>query len=271
MNIRNNNNHFQKTILKKNIDIAYNSSCSLISICCDDSEFVIDCIKSCEIEILNVNFKNIEFTDENFKKNITNPGFKGVIFIEHSKSFSFYDYKKIQTHIEKNRKTKIKLIIVFKEKETDEIMLNNIIKNDAICFYSRPKENLNERHFINLITTNNGLEKIKKIHSALFLSLNYISKNIYSNITLNQTAKAAFVSSSHLSYLFRTKLNTNFKNVTFIMKTLKAKEILHENPNYNLTDIAINLGFYDLSHFGKVFKKYEGVSIGKYKESVIKE
>ncbi|HBN6205824.1 TPA: helix-turn-helix transcriptional regulator [Vibrio parahaemolyticus] len=276
MNTKNEKYSFHKEILKKNIHMAYRTNCNLISVCCGDSDFVTDCIKSCGIKIyyLGSNAETAEFSEDQLlmhKEDTDNNGRKKAIFIEHSKRNYDLFYNFAQNFIEKIQNPLLKVITVFKEKEIDEDLLNTFFDDHHYVIYSNQREKLENDNFTDLLTTRSGMERIKIIHPALFLAISYIIENIYEDITLEKVSKASYVSSSHLSYLFRTKLNTKFKSILFTLKVIEAREIIRSTPNKNFTEIALDLGFYDLSHFGKVFKKYEGMSIGEFRKNVIDE
>lgn len=75
----------------------------------------------------------------------------------------------------------------------------------------------------------------------------------------------------------RTKLFVKMKGITgqtphdFIInvKLKFAAKMLHENPEYNISDIAFNLGFSSLNYFGKSFKDFFGVSPSAYRKTVL--
>ena len=47
-------------------------------------------------------------------------------------------------------------------------------------------------------------------------------------------------------------------------KVDKAKEIMAENENCSIADIAISLGFSNIYYFSKVFRKVEGIPPTEY-------
>lgn len=73
----------------------------------------------------------------------------------------------------------------------------------------------------------------------------------------------------------RTKLFLKMKGITgqtpheFIqnVKLKLAAKMLRENPEYNISDIAFNLGFSSLNYFGKSFKDFFGVSPSSYRKN----
>jgi signal transduction histidine kinase/DNA-binding response OmpR family regulator len=73
----------------------------------------------------------------------------------------------------------------------------------------------------------------------------------------------------------RTKLFIKMKGITgqtphdFIVnvKLKLAAKMLNENPECNISDIAFNLGFSSLNHFGKSFKDFFGTSPSAYRKN----
>lgn len=97
--------------------------------------------------------------------------------------------------------------------------------------------------------------------------LAYINENISEPqlLKVEQIAKTFLISPTYLSEFFRKKVNMSLRE--YIIKTkLKLVEIRLLNSNYNLTEIANELSFTDVSHLSKIFKKYSGMSIREFKE-----
>ena len=104
------------------------------------------------------------------------------------------------------------------------------------------------------IASDNFSENYTK-HPTINRALLYVAKNFTRGFDLSMLARNACVSPSHLSYLFRSELNTNFKQMLNLCRIEKSMILLKENPRMQITEISSNLGFCDLSHFEKTFKK----------------
>ncbi len=97
--------------------------------------------------------------------------------------------------------------------------------------------------------------------------LAYINENINEPhlLKVEQLAKTFLISPTYLSEFFRKKVKMSLRE--YIIKTkLKLVEIRLLNSNYNLTEIAHELSFTDVSHLSKTFKKYTGMSIREFKK-----
>ncbi len=111
--------------------------------------------------------------------------------------------------------------------------------------------------------TSNNAEKDDRITKLLA----YINENINEPhlLKVEQLAKTMLISPTYLSEFFRKKVKISLRE--YILKTkLKLVEIRLLNSNYNLSEIANELGFTDVSHLSKTFKKYTGMSIREFKK-----
>ncbi len=115
---------------------------------------------------------------------------------------------------------------------------------------------------------NKELSLYSGIHNGLFKALQYIAHHYEKEITLSELATNVFVSASHLSYLFKHHLNKSFKQVLSELRIERAKNIISEAPYSRITDIFQEVGFGDLSHFEKIFKRHTGLTPREYKKKV---
>ncbi len=92
-------------------------------------------------------------------------------------------------------------------------------------------------------------------HPGLERALRHIAAKYEEPFSLPELARAACVSPSHLSFLFRSELETNFKALLALVRIERAKALLLANEELRITDISLEVGFGDLSHFEKMFKR----------------
>lgn len=92
----------------------------------------------------------------------------------------------------------------------------------------------------------------------------YMKKNYYHKITLKEVADNTYVSQWHLSKLLNRHTGQNFSELLNTIRVDAAKELL-KNPALRIGDVAEEVGFLDLAHFSRVFKKIAGVSANEYR------
>lgn len=95
--------------------------------------------------------------------------------------------------------------------------------------------------------------------------LNYIDDHYCEDIKLSQIARELCVSPSYLSREF--KRSTGFSLVEFIAsKRIRRARDLLQRTNLQVTEIATEVGYNNVTHFHWTFKKMVGVSPGQYRK-----
>ena len=102
-----------------------------------------------------------------------------------------------------------------------------------------------------------------KLHTKVHA---YLEQN-YSNINLNVAMVADHFNKSrfYLSSQFKEQTGENLKDVISGYRIQKAKGLL-QNSELSIVQISERVGFVDSNTFIRVFKKFEGITPGKYRE-----
>lgn len=99
-------------------------------------------------------------------------------------------------------------------------------------------------------------------------ALTYIEENYTQKLTLCEVAEKTYVSQWHLSKLLNRHTGQSFSDILNHVRIEHAKELL-KDPSLRIGDISERVGFLDLAHFSRVFKKQEGVSANEYRNQVL--
>lgn len=99
-------------------------------------------------------------------------------------------------------------------------------------------------------------------------AMNYMEENYTQKLTLSEVADKTYVSQWHLSKLLNRHTGQSFSDILNHIRIEHAKELL-KNPALRIGDISEQVGFLDLAHFSRVFKKQEGVSANEYRNQVL--
>lgn len=99
-------------------------------------------------------------------------------------------------------------------------------------------------------------------------ALHYIEENYTQKLTLCEVAEKTYVSQWHLSKLLNRHTGQSFSDILNHVRIEHAKELL-KDPSLRIGDISEQVGFLDLAHFSRVFKKQEGVSANEYRNKVL--
>ena len=86
----------------------------------------------------------------------------------------------------------------------------------------------------------------------------YIQKNIYQKLTLNDVAEAINISPNYLSSIFKKNNTHGFNDYVTIMKVRKARELLSKKT-LKVYEVSDMLGFNSPYYFSTVYKKITGV------------
>ena len=97
-------------------------------------------------------------------------------------------------------------------------------------------------------------------------ALKYMEENYKKKITLADVAEKTYVSQWHLSKLINGHTGKSFSELLNHIRIEEAKKLLRD-PSLRIGDISEEVGFMDVAHFSKVFKKLEGISANEYRNS----
>ena len=114
-----------------------------------------------------------------------------------------------------------------------------------ICKYTKVKESSDNESI--------------KIKIEKFLEENYMV-----DISLDNLADYLGHSFKYTSVLFKKVMGDNFKNYLNIYRLEKAKEFMEYNKDLKIKELAELVGYNSSNTFIRIFRKYEGVSPGKY-------
>jgi len=86
-------------------------------------------------------------------------------------------------------------------------------------------------------------------------------------LTVADVAEHLFVSTSHLSRLFREELDCTINDYLTRVRVEQAVEMM-KKPEFSVAQVSKAVGFQNQSYFSKVFRKYIGVTPLIYKNSL---
>ncbi len=108
-------------------------------------------------------------------------------------------------------------------------------------------------------------------HEFVTKIADYIAEHITENLSLSIVASAFGISTWYLSHIFKDVLNVNFSSYVNEKKFESAKDMLANNPELSVTDIAQKIGYYNMSYFIHQFKKKYGMTPLQYRKANIKQ
>ena len=118
-----------------------------------------------------------------------------------------------------------------------------------------------EIHFLELVQKNAGRESQNR---HVFRCKQMIHDRLHQKISGQELADELGLSRSYLSHLFVEQEGLNLSSYILRAK-VRASEYLLMMPELSLEQIAATLGFSSQSHFGQVFKRFNGITPGTYR------
>lgn len=111
---------------------------------------------------------------------------------------------------------------------------------------------LTYRAFVNFFELGTGnYDKITSVHQ-------YIEKNFYQKISLDELAQKFEISVSSLSHKFKDKYGSSIFECIMDIRLTYARNMVIFNPDFQIKDVALRCGFDDFSYFSKAYKKKFG-------------
>lgn len=90
--------------------------------------------------------------------------------------------------------------------------------------------------------------------------INYLNENYNQKISLEQIAHNMYLSPVYISKIFKEETGESPINYLIKIRLEKASDILLKSDNRSIKSIANQVGYEDVYHFSKLFKKYYGIS-----------
>lgn len=101
--------------------------------------------------------------------------------------------------------------------------------------------------------------------------INYLNENYEQKISLEQIARNMYLSPVYISKIFKEETGESPINYLIKIRLEKARDILLSGHGSSIKGIANRVGYEDVYHFSKLFKKYYGISPLYYKKRAIQQ
>nr|WP_220185934.1 response regulator [Paenactinomyces guangxiensis] len=98
-------------------------------------------------------------------------------------------------------------------------------------------------------------------------AIQYINDHIDSQITLKEVADMVYLNASYFSVLFKEQTGLTFSEY-LTRKRLELAKSLLLSTSLSIQEISRKVGYQTAKYFIKIFKDYEGVTPGNYRNSV---
>lgn len=93
----------------------------------------------------------------------------------------------------------------------------------------------------------------------------YLDEHYAEKISLDQIAENMYLSPFYISKIFKSEIGESPIHYLIRIRLEKARELLEKKPELSISDVAERVGYEDVYHFSKLFKKTYGVSPSRIK------
>jgi YesN/AraC family two-component response regulator len=116
-------------------------------------------------------------------------------------------------------------------------------------------------------TTVEQRDEIHSVRPNICRALAFMREHFAEDITLDDVARAAALSKFHFCRLFHHETGVLFHEFLHQIRVTRAKELLADR-HWTVSEVAYTVGFNDLSHFDRTFRRIVGRSPTEYRTSL---
>ncbi len=98
----------------------------------------------------------------------------------------------------------------------------------------------------------------------------YIAVHYRENIGRNEVAEEVGLAPNYLGMLFRKETGQTIREYINFCRVEEAKRLM-ERTNHNITEMALQVGFDNITYFSTIFKKYTGLTPVEYRKNLQKK
>ncbi|MGM3173353.1 AraC family transcriptional regulator [Dickeya lacustris] len=152
-----------------------------------------------------------------------------------------------------------RLLMLSDEAEIDMRQAGRILPHIMTAATGEGAKRLINRPLCDAILQRNH-QVLHQFHPSVIKALMYLGEHFQREVTLIELADNAHISPSHLSYLLKNSLRLSFKQILNQVRIFYACQRLECHPMSRITNLYLDCGYGDLSHFEKMFKRYTGLT-----------
>lgn len=96
--------------------------------------------------------------------------------------------------------------------------------------------------------------------------IHYIENAFNEDVTLNDMERELHLSKQYMSRIFRESTGITIFDYLYRRRIEQAKQLFYMHRAYSVTDIGLQVGFKNVSHFSRMFKTQVGVTPEQYRK-----
>jgi len=124
-------------------------------------------------------------------------------------------------------------------------------------------------NLLRLLVVEIDSNKNNKISKLVRNAIEYINDHYFEDISLTKAAEKIGITPYYLSRLFKQELNENFVDYITKIRIEQAINLLIQDNERPIKELADSVGYKNSTYFCKVFKKVTGKTVKDYKKDLI--
>ncbi len=151
----------------------------------------------------------------------------------------------------------------------DDYLMKPVNRMELIVLLKNIKNRMGQQH-MKLSEEKNDASKlgntdpVKSDRKVIEYAKEYINKNFFNDISLEDVAKYIHMNTNYFSMLFKKEVGINFIEYLTHVRIDKAKQLL-ENSDLKIYEVCQVVGYMSTKSFARVFKEIVGMSPMEYK------
>jgi AraC-like DNA-binding protein len=109
---------------------------------------------------------------------------------------------------------------------------------------------------------------VNELNNPVTIAIKYMQEHLDTHLSIKQISSELYMSESNFSQYFKKTTGVTPKEYLTDLKLEKARELILQA---NITEVAYNLGYENISHFITLFKNKYGVTPKQYKTKMMTE
>lgn len=119
--------------------------------------------------------------------------------------------------------------------------------------------------------SNHRMQKGNNTKNLVFRVRDYLDKNFTKTITYKDFNNVFGYNEKYISMIFKEELGVSPSKYIIQLRLSMAKNLMKENPDALLKDVAEAVGYDDPFYFSRVFKNSEGISPKVFQKNIVEE
>jgi AraC-like DNA-binding protein/quercetin dioxygenase-like cupin family protein len=167
---------------------------------------------------------------------------------------SFYQRETVREVTERIHRGILRIVHLFRERPAGSELL---IKGELFSLLG---------YAFQCSRTDRAAPRIRREHILIQPLLQYLSQHFREPLSVEQAARICCVSPNHLCYAFKRATGKTLLEYIHALRIHEAGQLLRTR-SYTVQQVALEVGYTNMTYFGRMFRRMTGMTPGEYMHS----